>query len=158
MAQPVTKTMNARVLWKWELLLALIVPFANGCVERASSSTEATPSLGQAEKQSEVIESAAAESDTPEETADTELAEAPVQPISTEKPNPPDIEPGRPLSEVIKLAEAGVDEHVLLVFITNSSGTFNLRSEEIIFLKDLGLPGDIATAMIEHDHLLRETS
>src|SRR6185436_4834686 len=42
-------------------------------------------------------------------------------------------------------------ESVMLSFVTNSSGTFNLGPDEIIYLKDLGADNSVLTAMIEHD-------
>jgi hypothetical protein len=53
-------------------------------------------------------------------------------------------------SEVVKLAESGIEEHVILSFIENS-GTFNLGAEQIIYLNDLGLSGVIVAAMLRHD-------
>jgi hypothetical protein len=59
-------------------------------------------------------------------------------------------------SEIVKLARSGVDDGVMLAFITNSTGTFNLGSDQIVYLNDLGVAGPVITSMIEHDRLLRE--
>jgi len=53
-------------------------------------------------------------------------------------------------SEVVKLAEAGIEDTVLLSFIENS-GTFNLGADQIIYLNDLGVPSHVVTAMLQHD-------
>jgi hypothetical protein len=63
---------------------------------------------------------------------------------------PTDIAPGSPLAQVVQLAQSGVDESVIMSFI-KSSGPFNLTSDQIIYLKDLGLPADAVTTMLERD-------
>jgi hypothetical protein len=69
---------------------------------------------------------------------------------------PPTIYPNSPLAQVVKLVQAGVEENVIMTFVTNSSGTFNLDSDKIIYLKDIGTPGDIVTAMIQRDQVLQQ--
>jgi hypothetical protein len=91
-----------------------------------------------------------------EEAADeAALAEAATKPISTEKPLPASIKPTGPLSEVIRLANSGVDESVMMAYITNSTRPFNLGVEEIIYLNDIGVPGSVVTAMIQRDQELK---
>src|SRR5207237_8791296 len=70
----------------------------------------------------------------------------------------PNIRPGSPLAEVIRLADSGVDEGLMLAFIANSAGTFNLGSVEIIYLKDIGVPPNVVTAMLQRDQALKEVS
>jgi len=52
--------------------------------------------------------------------------------------------------EVIKMAQAGVGEDVLLTYI-DSAGTFNLGADEIVYLRDLGVSSQVMVAMIQHD-------
>jgi hypothetical protein len=52
--------------------------------------------------------------------------------------------------EIVKLAQAGIDEGVILSFIDNS-GMFNLGADQIIYLSDLGVPSDIVSEMLRHD-------
>ena len=54
------------------------------------------------------------------------------------------------LAEVMKLAQAGVDDSVILPFV-DSAGTFNLGADQIIELRDLGVGTAVITAMIDHD-------
>ena len=58
---------------------------------------------------------------------------------------PPNIYPTSPLAQVIKLLQAGVGEDVIKNYVSNSSSTFNLDSDKIIYLKDIGLPDDVVT-------------
>jgi hypothetical protein len=69
---------------------------------------------------------------------------------------PPNILPTSPLAQVIRLAQAGVDESVIMTFITNSTSTFNLDSDKIIYLKDIGLPNEVVAAMMQRDQQLQQ--
>ena len=74
--------------------------------------------------------------------------------VSASAALPSDVQPGSPLAQVIQLAQSGVDESVILSYINSSSSPFNLASDQIIYLKDLGLPNDAVTAMIQRDQQL----
>jgi hypothetical protein len=69
------------------------------------------------------------------------------------KRQPPKLRLSPWANEVVKLAESGVEAHVILAFIENS-GTFNLGADQIIYLNDLGLSGEIVNAMLQHDREL----
>jgi hypothetical protein len=59
------------------------------------------------------------------------------------------------VAEIVKLVQAGVDESVLLSFATNSGSIFDLNSDDIVYLNDIGVPGSVVTAMIQHDQVLK---
>ena len=69
--------------------------------------------------------------------------------VSVEKPLPHNINPRGPLAEIVKLVNSGVNESVLLAFVTNSVHTFDLGAEDIIYLNDIGVPAAVVTAMIQ---------
>src|SRR5271170_2145515 len=71
---------------------------------------------------------------------------------------PTDISPNSPLAQVVRLAQSGVDESVILSYINNSGTAFNLTSDQIVYLKDLGMPNDAVTAMIQRDQQLGATT
>ena len=48
-----------------------------------------------------------------------------------------------------------MDESVMLAFVTNSSYIFQLDSDDIIYLKDVGVSEVIIAAMIQHDKTLQ---
>lgn len=52
-------------------------------------------------------------------------------------------------SEVVAMAEAGVEEPVLLAYIEKSSAAFSLTVDEILYLNDLGLPPAVVTALVK---------
>jgi len=53
-------------------------------------------------------------------------------------------------SEIVKLAEARIEDDVMLSFIDNS-GTFNLGADQIVYLSDLGVSSQVIAAMLQHD-------
>src|SRR6266446_3663095 len=66
---------------------------------------------------------------------------------------PTDLSP--PVTEVIKLAESGVGDDVVLAYIQNSQSIFNLSADDILYLRDVGLSSPVTTAMLNHDIALR---
>jgi len=141
--------MKPRSLTNLSLVLALsALPFVGGCTQ--SNATNAEPDLTNVPPAA--IISAGDNSDG---AAPTEPA-ATVTPIPRAEPVlPPNILPATPLAEVIKLAQAGLDENVMLSFITNSIKPFDLDSEEIVYLNDIGVPSSVITSMLQHDQGLK---
>ena len=89
-------------------------------------------------------------------------AVAPAVPTEAAAPAPaPDatlpagILPESPLAPVLKLAQAGVDEGIIQAYVTNSTSTFNLDADKIIYLKDAGVPNDLVKGMLERDIVLQ---
>ncbi len=58
-------------------------------------------------------------------------------------------------AEVVRLAESGVTDDVILAYITNSQVPFSLSAEDVLYLKDVGLSPEVTTAMLNHDSGLR---
>lgn len=67
----------------------------------------------------------------------------------TTRPESVTLTPG--LSEVVKLAQAGVGEEVILAFVEKYSGNFNLGADQILYLNDLGVSSTVVTSMLKHD-------
>lgn len=80
------------------------------------------------------------------------MAEVPVTPATI----PPNIAPTSPLAQVVRMAQAGVDESIIMVYVTNSSRTFNLDADKIVYLTDLGLPTEMVTAIMQQDQKLQQ--
>jgi hypothetical protein len=94
--------------------------------------------------------------------AQTESAPAPAandsaEPITPDEPAalPPNIDPASPLAQIIKLIQAGVSEDVIMAYVTNSTSLFNLDPDQIIYLKDIGAPDELVTAMMQRDEALK---
>lgn len=76
--------------------------------------------------------------------------------VPTSPALPSNIYPTSPLAQVIKLMQAGVSDDVIKNYVNNSTSTFNLDSDKIIYLRDIGLPDDVVTAMMQRDQVLQQ--
>ena len=59
------------------------------------------------------------------------------------------VSPG--LAEVVKLAQAGVSEEVMLAYVDKYTGSFSVGADQILYLNDLGVSSTVITAMLKHD-------
>src|SRR2546426_919761 len=66
---------------------------------------------------------------------------------------PSEVSPG--VADVVRLAQSGVGEDVLLAFIHSSTSYYNLSAENVLYLKDVGISSKVVTAMLTHDSGLR---
>jgi len=57
--------------------------------------------------------------------------------------------------EVVRLAQSGVDDQVVLAFIGQSQSCYNLSGADIAALKNAGVSSLVLTAMLNHDSALR---
>lgn len=148
--------MNARALPGLLFVFPLAAVFLGGC---SKSNAPAPPGVAEAAA-AEPNDAADSSVASPDVASDSDPAaqasDAPVVMVSAEKPIPASIKPSPGLAEVIKLAESGLDENVMLAYVSNSPSAFGLGSEEIIFLTDIGVPGSVISAMIQKDHVLSQ--
>ncbi|HET7624439.1 MAG TPA: DUF6600 domain-containing protein [Verrucomicrobiae bacterium] len=129
---------------KWSLGAALAVVSLAGplvVAEDAASPTNSPPAPAL---------SSVTNAPTPE-AAEEDIENAPGQIVSAPAGAPADMNVSEATQGVIKLAQAGVDENVMLAFVTNSASGFGLTSDDIIYLQDVGVPSSVVTAMIQHD-------
>ena len=80
-------------------------------------------------------------------------ASASAAPAAGQTPAPPAVSPA--VSEVLRLAQSGVSEDVVTAYINNSPAPFNLSSDQILYVRDLGLSSQVITAMLNRDASLR---
>mgnify|MGYP000306630550 CR=1 FL=1 len=66
--------------------------------------------------------------------------------------------PSEGVDEILKLAAAGVGEEILLAFVETSPVAYRLSADEIIQLKDLGLPQTVIAAMLTRGSELRKNA
>jgi hypothetical protein len=137
--------------WSWAISV-LLIPLLTGCFSHTTTVTEENPSP---EVQTASLETEAA-ADPDASPAETEPATDVLAPafklVSSEITVPASARLSDPGAEVVKLANAGLDESVMLAFITNSPYVFDLGPEEIIYLTDIGVGAEIIKAMLVHDH------
>ena len=140
--------MKTWMISKWSLCLALAtLPLAGGCarepvVSAPATTTAATPDPG------------LAVAPVPE-VAEQELANAPARVVSTPQPAAQGVSLDPSSGELVRLAQSGVDEKVMLAYVNSSATGFNLGSDQIIYLNDIGVPGSVVTAMIQRDQALK---
>lgn len=67
--------------------------------------------------------------------------------------NPPAVSPSA--AEVVKMAEAGTSDDVLLAYIKNSTSLYDLSADQILYLRDIGVSSPVISAMLGRDSELR---
>ncbi|MGV3774273.1 MAG: DUF6600 domain-containing protein, partial [Verrucomicrobiales bacterium] len=53
--------------------------------------------------------------------------------------------------QVVKLAQSGLGDSVLLSYVQKSTNAFNLDAEDIMYLHDIGVSEEVIAAMLNHD-------
>jgi hypothetical protein len=121
--------------WRWVLAVSSTVALF-GCLDQTSQTGAQT-----------VVEPSAAE------VATTSASD----PLPSHAIIPPaNLSPG--LAEVVKLAQSGVGESVLLAYVEKSNHAFNPSVDEIVYLKDLGVSDAIVAAMVRHGNAMNESA
>jgi len=77
-------------------------------------------------------------------------SQPPVAPVASQPPSPP-VKLSSGAAEIVKLAQAGVGEDVMLAYVGNVKSKFTLGSDQIVYLNDLGVTSPVIKAMIQHD-------
>ena len=77
-----------------------------------------------------------------------------VQPVRP----PENLKASPVVQEVIKLAEAGVGDEVMMAYVTNSVRAYQLSSDEILYLTDLGVSTEVITAMLQKNGTTETTA
>jgi len=87
------------------------------------------------------------------------FAQAPVAPagetpaVAQGTPSVPEM--SLSAAEVVRLAEGGGAEDVLLAYVQNSTSPFNLTADQILYLRDIGVSSQVTAAMLNRDAVLR---
>jgi hypothetical protein len=84
-------------------------------------------------------------------TAEIPSANPEVAPVADPAPAPMVAKLSPAADEVVRMAQSGVNEDVMLAFVANAKDHFGLGSEQIIYLNDLGIPGTVVKAMLQRD-------
>ena len=150
--------MKTPLLTSVSLGLALVaLPLVGGCSQQNANGSPSFLSSANAEPASAGDNPPAVSSASANLSATATLGTSAAQPApAVERKLPPNINPSTPAGQVIKLAQAGVDETVMLTYITNTGSLFTLGSDEIIYLNDIGVPSNVVTAMLNHDQSVKE--
>lgn len=135
----------------WALALAALIPLAGGCGQSAKSEPVTNEAAAPAINQS------GGDATSPTDAADQSLANAPGTIISTPS-SAPDTSRNPQLNDVVKLVRAGVNEDILMAYVTNSPNAFDLSSDDVVYLNDLGVSQTVVSAMLQRDQYFNSTA
>jgi len=71
--------------------------------------------------------------------------------VTNVPPAPPAVNLSKGIAEVVRLAQSGVDEGVLLAYIGSVNSQFNVGSDQILYLNDIGISSNAIKAMMDRD-------
>lgn len=86
---------------------------------------------------------------TAQSIATNQLPSLLAQPIT-----PTGVKLSRGANDIARFAQGGIGEDVMLAYVANANGKFNLGSDQIVYLNDIGVSGDVVKAMIQRDAAL----
>jgi hypothetical protein len=166
--------MKASMFQKCSVALALAVaPFFGGCdagqsasaasvnepaAQSANTQSASDPATADAEANAQDTNAISAADVSAGTNADTVLEKANGQLISSPDTAGTNVSNNPQLSDFVKLVQAGVGESVLLAYVTNSPSAFNVSSDDILYLNDLGTPESVVSAMLAKDQQINGTS
>src|SRR5579864_2589056 len=133
------------------LLLLLIVPLIAGCDQQQAKSAPVSDAVADPSTNQPAPDAALSNADqSVVGGTNQDLSDAPGTVMSTPSATP-STSNNPQLGEVVKLAQAGVGEPILMAYVTNSPSAFNLSSDDIVYLNDLGVPETVVNAMLQRD-------
>ncbi len=112
---------------------------------RSSSAETASPTRSPSVPAPKTASSSSPSSTASKPTASTKQKEE--KAIAVIPPQTPQLSPG--VAEIAQMAQSGVSEQILLKYIEHSNLTYHLTAEEIVYLKDIGVPDSVISAMID---------
>jgi hypothetical protein len=72
--------------------------------------------------------------------------------VKTIPPAPPEnLKMSKAAQEVVRLAQSGVSDAVILLFVEKAADKFNLDADDIVYMNDIGVSSDVVAAMLAHD-------
>jgi hypothetical protein len=144
--------MKTKILWKWSVGASLVaLPFL-GCGQK-STATNPAPAVIQNQM---VFAGEDLDNSPSGEESDQDLENAEARVVS--QASIPSNNLSSAAAEIVKLAQAGVDESVMMTYVSNSANVFTLTSDDIVYLNDVGVPGTVITAMLQLDQALQGDS
>ncbi len=139
MKTPLTKT----VAW----LAAAMTVLTGGCVEPKGSSADGSTNAPQGVASAEAV--AGSEAGGVDATSAT--AEAPTLRSGRANRTFPDE-----IAKVIELVEAGAGEEVVRAFVSRSAEPYELTLDDVLYLRDVGIPDGVVAAMMRRGAELRQ--
>jgi hypothetical protein len=142
------------------LILALI-PLFSGCDQQRADSAPVTNVLTSQPPANAIAANSDQDQDTnrPDSAlTEEQLDDAPGNIISTPDVGSTNTSNNPRLTDFVKLVQAGMGDSVLMAYVTNSPTPFNVSSDDILYLNDLGTPETVVTAMLQQDQYFNANS
>jgi hypothetical protein len=130
----------------------------DGTTQVADSQTQADPAPADADADVQATNAISAADVAAGTNADAALENANGKLISSPDTAGTNVSNNPQLNDFVKLVQAGVGESVLLAFVTNSPTAFNVSSDDILYLNDLGTPETVVSAMLRKDRQMTGTA
>lgn len=156
--------MKARIYKSCSLAVVLaVIPILSGCDQQEANSAPVSsvaasqPDANALTDTNSTDAAPAGDTNQPAGAAvtDDQLADAPGTVISAPDTGSTNTSTNPQLNDLVKLVQAGMGESVLLAYVTNSATPFNLSSDDILYLNDLGTPETVVTAMLQRDQYFK---
>jgi hypothetical protein len=147
------KSRAGRIIWLGSAAIALALV---GCLESARKNATGE-SQNDSEAAAQLVENQMDDSEEvmPETPPDTTLTDADFRTLDMGRVVPADLKVSAPLAELLSLLNSGIEESVMLAFVSNSTNPFEIGANEIIYLRDIGVPGTVVSALLERDEQLK---
>lgn len=126
--------------------IAVTLSLCAGCNEQTAEAEENLPAASRAEAEITAADDA-------DLAAPAVATNAPDAKVVQRAEAPKNLKISPALEEVVKLVQAGVSEEIILSYVTNTAQPFNLGSDEIIYLNDLGVSAPVLGALVQHESL-----
>lgn len=154
----------------WSASAAVLLPLLNGCTQQSANNTPVYPTTTTSVPAPVVVQpttiyttpppaaiAEAAPGAEPLIMVGTNATVSDTNLVATAEPvTPTNLRVSKALGEVIHLAQSGVEESIMLTYVTNSPAAFLLGAEEIVYLKDLGVSSSVITSMMQRDQTLKQ--
>ena len=152
--------MRKRIFRKFSLGLLVALPLAGGCLQQ---SNPPPPDYQSSAFAPLAADKPGAALTLPVPSPQTEVtavdpAAAPAKIVAPALDAPPSIHFAPAAGEIIRMANSGLGDSVMLAYVTNTAAAFNLNADEIIYLNDIGVPATVVSAMIQHDSTFRQSA
>jgi hypothetical protein len=122
------------------------VPDIDKLVPELAPTASTTPAVAQTDPAATPLDLAAADLEKTGASTNAPMPRLVAKPVM-----PENLKASPALEEVLKLAQAGVSEEVIMAYVVHSTNFFNVGSEAIVYLNDLGVANNVITALIHHD-------
>ena len=148
--------MKAKIFQRCGLALLLaLIPLFGGCDQEQANSATVT-NVATTQPSTDVIATDTNQTDSA--VTNQDLTDAPGKIISTPDVGSTNASNNPRLNDFVKLVQAGLGDSVLMAYVTNSPTPFNISSDDVLYLNDLGTPETVVTAMLQRDQYFNANS